>query len=486
MVRRNWRAGIFALTALSPFLFSACGAGNSSSMRSSSLGSEANIADGTSSNQSMDLTSGTVITMAPTTIQVKRGTVSKQPLSVLANKEQSGTADDWNTYLEFTPASTGAAAVFTFAVPSTINVSRITSMKVSTNYKGPGRSTQQWSFLLYDYTAAKWVSVGNNSAAGTWTWTSFDLTATGILSRFISATKKISLRYETSTAVDSSDIDYLVVNVDAGSAPNPTPTPTPSASPTPSPSPSASPTPTPTPPVNGTWWKPAIGTSWQMQYSGTIDTSLDVQVYMLDMFGTSATTIGALHARGVKVICYIDGGSWESYTPDADTFPASVIGKAVGGWPDEKWLDIRSKTLLWPIMRARLDLAKQKGCDGIYHDWADSYAGDTGFPLTAQDQLVYNRDFWVAEAHARGLSIGLINDLVQVKDLVTHYDWAVNEQCAEYSECGSLKPFIDAKKPVFSLNYSGNTSTVCAALNALNFDAIFKDVNLGAYRLPCR
>jgi hypothetical protein len=457
-------------------------------MRRSGASTAANGLDASGSIPAIDLTSTAVTTLTPSLIQVKRGTVSKQPLSVLAKKEQSGTADDWNTYLEFTPASTGAAAVFTFAVPSTINLSRITSMKVSTNYKGPGRSTQQWSFLLYDYAAAKWVSVGNNSAAGTWTWTSFDLTATGILSRFISATKKISLRYETSTAVDSSDIDYLVINVVSSVSPSPTPTPapTPSASPNPSPNPTASPTPTPTPPVSGAWWKPAIGTSWQMQYSGTIDTSLDVQVYMLDMFGTSAATISALHARDVKVICYIDGGSWESYTPDAANFPASIIGKEVGGWPDEKWLDIRSKTLLWPIMRARLDLAKQKGCDGIYHDWADSYAGDTGFPLTAQDQLVYNRDFWVAEAHARGLSIGLINDLVQVKDLVTYYDWAVNEQCAEYNECGSLKPFIDAKKPVFSLNYSGNTSTVCAALNALNFDAIFKEVNLGAYRLPCR
>ncbi len=484
MVRRTWWAGIFASTALAPFLFSACGAENLSSMRSSGLGSAANSADGTSFNQSIDLTSGTVTTMAPSAIQVKRGTVSKQSLSVLAKKEQSGTADDWNTYLEFAPASTGSAAVFTFTVPSTVNVSSITSIKVLTNYKGPGLSTQQWSFLLYDYAAGKWVSVGTNSLAGTWTWTSFDLTATGILSRFISTTKKVSLRYETSTAVDSSDIDYLVVNVEAGVTPSPTPTP--SASPTPSPSPSASPTPTPTPPVSGSWWKPAIGTSWQMQYSGTIDTSLNVQAYMLDMFGTSATTISALHARGVKVICYIDGGSWESYTPDAANFPASIIGNAIGGWPDEKWLDIRSKTLLWPIMRARLDLAKQKGCDGIYHDWADSYAGDTGFPLTAQDQLVYNRDFWVVEAHARGLSVGLINDLVQIKDLVAYYDWAMNESCSAYNECGYMKPFIDAKKPVFSLNYTGDTSTVCAALNALNFDAIFKDVNLGAYRLPCR
>lgn len=208
-------------------------------------------------------------------------------------------------------------------------------------------------------------------------------------------------------------------------------------------------------------------------------------MYMLDMFGTDASVISALHARGVKVICYIDGGSWESYTPDAASFPASILGKVVGGWPQERFLDIRSKDLLWPLMRARLDLAKQKGCDGLYHDWADSYQNDTGFPLTAQDQLTYNR-FWVAEAHARNLSVGLINDLLQIKDLVSEYDWAINESCSVYNECYYMDPFIAAGKPVFSLNYQGDTTTVCSQLNARNFDAIFKQVDLGAYRLPCR
>jgi hypothetical protein len=65
---------------------------------------------------------------------------------------------------------------------------------------------------------------------------------------------------------------------------------------------------------------------------------------------------------------------------------------------------------LGPILFARLDLAVAKGCDGVEPDNVDGYANNTNFPLTVQDQLQFN--IWLAnEAHARGLSIGLKNDL---------------------------------------------------------------------------
>ena len=422
------------------------------------------------------LTSASSTALSPGSMVVKRGSTSNQPLSVLGIKEQSGSDDLWAAYVEFIPSGTGATAVFSFDVPATLPLAQLSGLSVEVNYKGQQASVQKWAFALYDHVKGAWVTIGTNSFAGDWVWSAASLAASGSLSRFISSGRKIQLRYMTSSSFDASALDYLVVKLQsAGSTP---------PSPSPSPSPSASPTPS-APPPSGTWWKPSPGLTWQMQYSGTIDTSLNVQVYMLDMFGTTATTISALKSRGVKVVCYIDGGSWESYTPDAGVFPESILGKVVGGWPDERFVDIRSKDLLWPIMRARIDLAKQKGCDGIYHDWADSFMQDTGFPLTATDQLTYNR-FWIAEAHARGISIGLINDLLQVAELADEYDWGLNESCMNYNECGYLKPFIDAGKPVFALQYSGDPAVYCPKLNALNFDGLFKKVALDAYRLPCR
>ncbi|MMZ65925.1 hypothetical protein D1872_283710 [compost metagenome] len=67
-------------------------------------------------------------------------------------------------------------------------------------------------------------------------------------------------------------------------------------------------------------------------------------------------------------------------------------------------------------MRARLDLAVQKGCDGVEPDNMDGYDNNTGFTLSADDQLAYNK-FIANEARKRGLSVGLKNDLDQIIEL---------------------------------------------------------------------
>ena len=118
------------------------------------------------------------------------------------------------------------------------------------------------------------------------------------------------------------------------------------------------------------------------------------------------------------------------------------------GWADEQWLDISNEDLV-PIMRARLDLAVQKGCDGVEPDNMDGYTNNTGFSLSADDQLAYNK-FIANEARKRGLSVGLKNDLDQIIELEPYYDFSVNEQCHEYNECDKMQPFIDATQPLWT------------------------------------
>lgn len=50
------------------------------------------------------------------------------------------------------------------------------------------------------------------------------------------------------------------------------------------------------------------------------------------------------------------------------------------------------------------------------------------------------------EAHSRGLSVGLKNDVDQIHSLVSHFDWALNEECVQYNECNKYQPFFDAGK----------------------------------------
>ena len=234
-----------------------------------------------------------------------------------------------------------------------------------------------------------------------------------------------------------------------------------------------------------TVWKPRPGTSWQWQLTGTIDTSFDVDMYDIDLFDSSASLIEQLHNDGRIVICYFSAGSWEDWRPDADKYPSSVKGKALEGWPDEKWLDIRNIDVLGPLIDARLDMAVSKGCDGVEPDNVDAYTNDSGFPLTANDQLQFNR--WLAEhAHARELSVGLKNDLDQVSQLVDDFDWALNEQCFEYDECDMLLPFVKAGKAVFGVEYELDTAEFCAQANAMDFDWLKKNYDLDAERESCR
>lgn len=232
-------------------------------------------------------------------------------------------------------------------------------------------------------------------------------------------------------------------------------------------------------------WRPLPATSWQIQLSGPVDPSVDAQVYDIDLFDTPQQLIDQLHAQGRKVICYFSAGSWENWRPDADRFPREVLGRVLEGWPDEKWLDVRRLDLLDPLMQARLDLAVQKGCDAVDPDNVDGYANKSGFPLSGEDQLVYNR--WLADqAHRRGLSIGLKNDLGQIPELLSQFDWAINEQCFQYEECELLLPFVQAGKPVFGIEYELAQADFCPLATAMNFDFLKKRLELDAWRVPCR
>lgn len=233
------------------------------------------------------------------------------------------------------------------------------------------------------------------------------------------------------------------------------------------------------------WWRPSPGTSWQWQLSGDIDTSYDVEMYDIDLFDTPLAVIDQLQASGRTVVCYFSAGSWEDWRPDANDFPSEVIGEPLEGWPGERWLDIRQVDLLAPILEARLELARQKGCDGVEPDNVDGYANETGFPLGAHDQVAFNT--WLAqEAHARGLSIGLKNDLDQIEALLPHFDWALNEQCFEYNECERLLPFIQSGKAVFGVEYNLEVDDFCPLANNMNLDWLKKSLELDAYRVACR
>jgi endo-alpha-1,4-polygalactosaminidase (GH114 family) len=267
--------------------------------------------------------------------------------------------------------------------------------------------------------------------------------------------------------------------------PMPAPEPAPQPDPMPAPEPAPQPDPMPEPEPQGVW-SPAPGTSWQWQLTERIDTSLDVAMYDVDLFDTPEQTIQALQADGKAVVCYFSAGSHEDWRSDADQFPREAIGNPLGGWPGERWIDVRNAQIR-RVMQARLDLAAQKGCDAVEPDNTDGYENNDGLGLRSQDALDYLR--WLAaEAHARDLSIGMKNSLDHVEALVDLFDWALNEECMQWNECHRLNAFIQAGKAVFHVEYGGANlaGRVCPQANAMNFDTLIKTYDLDAWRVACR
>lgn len=238
------------------------------------------------------------------------------------------------------------------------------------------------------------------------------------------------------------------------------------------------------------FWTPSLNTTWQWQLTGEIDHSFDVVMYDIDLFTTNIEEIATLKSEGRVVICYFSAGSYEDFRPDSGQFPNETIGSTLDEWEGEWWLDYRDSTVR-EIMKSRLDLAVEKGCDGVEPDNMDGFQNDNGLNLTATEQLNYNL-FIAAESHSRNLSVGLKNDLSQIPDLVDYYDWALNEECADYNECEEYKPFIDAGKAVFHVEYVNEESegqalaeSLCLREDIVGLSTLIKTWDLNSWVLLC-
>lgn len=193
-------------------------------------------------------------------------------------------------------------------------------------------------------------------------------------------------------------------------------------------------------------WTPSLTDKMYINYAGQFATTnvkyLAATVANIDLFDNTATRIAALKATGRPVICYFSAGSSENWRPDYAAFPEAVKGNPLDGWVGEKWLDIRSVDVV-NIMKARIDLAATRGCDAVDPDNTDGFDGNnTGFPLTQLDTQTYLATL-SNYAHSKGLKIGLKNNPNIVNLMFTYFDFAVVEQCLEYTECNMYAIIIN-------------------------------------------
>ncbi|KAF2831130.1 hypothetical protein CC86DRAFT_341736 [Ophiobolus disseminans] len=215
----------------------------------------------------------------------------------------------------------------------------------------------------------------------------------------------------------------------------------------------------------------------------------DAPVWDIDLFDNPTATIQALKAAGKIVICYFSAGTAEDWRDDYRQFAAADLGKVLPEWPNEKWIRTGSQSIR-SIMTKRIKLAADKGCDAIDPDNTDGYQNDNGLNLRNTDAIEYMR--WMQKEAAKyGMKIGLKNSLDIVNDLAPIMDFAVNEQCAQLSECDAYAQFLALNKPVFHIEYptplnaQAANGVSCTGSGVDKGSTILKDMTLNGIAYYC-
>lgn len=231
--------------------------------------------------------------------------------------------------------------------------------------------------------------------------------------------------------------------------------------------------------------KPEPLSTWQIQLTGTLDTTVAARVYISDL-ETPVSVIRGLHNAGRIVICYFSGGTMEPFRDDASRFPPDSLGTPLPSYPDERWVDVRNATVR-SIMLERMAKAASVECDGVHPSGLAAFLTTTGFDFTRAEQVAYDR--WLTTAaHALGLSIGLVDgDASLSQELLADFDWTVVWSCLG-TNCPSAAPFVGAGKAAFLIEYgdASRTAEVCPKAKDLGLSAIIKrNSDLDAFRAGC-
>lgn len=167
-------------------------------------------------------------TLAPVSLTTTTGAVgSGQTYSNLVVKDQTGTADNYAKYVEFSPSGGSAYSGYrTYTLPGTVSPGSVTGVQVSANYKGPSTADQTWTWALYNWTTSAWTNVGTNATAPSWgSWKLLSFASPAAASSFVSSTGSIRVRLQANNTSDSADLDFeSVVVTSSGSSDTTAPT----------------------------------------------------------------------------------------------------------------------------------------------------------------------------------------------------------------------------------------------------------------------
>lgn len=250
------------------------------------------------------------------------------------------------------------------------------------------------------------------------------------------------------------------------------------------------------------YWNPPQLFEWQweidhpLSLTSSTDTPPGVTVFDIDGIENPANTVAGLHAKGDRVICYIEVGTagnyGDAYTTYYNEFKAAgVLGNKLSGYP-ENFLNINSAQTVTIVESIIQQQCATKGFDAVETDLDETFGsneGNTGFTITLANEESYLTTLanYMHGLHLAWIAKNLDDTGSQafVSAMEPLAQGILSEQANQYGTISLDNVFLTAGKPVLDAEYKGPTSSFCPYDLAHKINGVLFPVALNGQRTAC-
>jgi hypothetical protein len=211
----------------------------------------------------------------------------------------------------------------------------------------------------------------------------------------------------------------------------------------------------------GVWYEPKSRSSWHIDSSYS-PTSKNVELYVVELFLTNPESrVEKVGSDETKVICKMSAGAYDvdierNFQIEDHPYPEIAVGK-IRDDNRTYWVDINSDEVQI-IMRERIKIASNIGCDGVLFTEVSSWKEDTGFEITEDEQIIYNR-FLSGKAHENNLFAGFSDIEDQIYSHTLFADLIFSNNCYQDENCIKYEDFSEIGA-VLNLEYVPNGTNI--------------------------
>ncbi|KAL4497043.1 hypothetical protein ABPG72_002199 [Tetrahymena utriculariae] len=244
-------------------------------------------------------------------------------------------------------------------------------------------------------------------------------------------------------------------------------------------------------------WQPPVKSTFYYQTSGILNYGVKASIYFID-FLRNQSAIADLKSSGRRVVCNFSIGIYERNIADSNNIPKNLLGNLVPGMYQASFINIAGYQTsgVGSVMTARIDLAKQLGCDAVQFDNYDYYQMNqiTGLLLNYQIQLSYFQ-YLAYYAHQLGLAVSLKNNISQASDLFNSVDFVFSDNCdGNTASCNYMDQYVNNNKAAFGISYRENYlnyitdqdwQQLCVQYILKNYSWLIRTKSQDGYSLRC-